>query len=92
MSITEPKPRQVTVHFGGSGKVALQGFGKESSEYGINISRTYDVPSTWSDDEVKAFELETFLKIQEVVEPLIENEHTARMNEQERRIIAGEFE
>lgn len=86
-----PKIKQITVHFGGGGKVALQGYGKESTEYGANVSRTYDIPATWTDNQVAIFELEVYSKLQEQVEPLLQMEHDGRMRIQEQRIVDGEF-
>jgi hypothetical protein len=85
----EPKIKEVSVHWGGGGKVQLEEFGKQTSEYSINISRKYEVPGEWTDSQIAIFELETISAIKEQVEPIIAEEHELRMQERD-RISSGD--
>lgn len=81
--MVEPKIKEVRVHWGGEGKVALRPFGKESSGYGANISRTYEIPSNWTDDQVAVFEREIIESIKENLEPVLQAEHNWRIDAQQ---------
>ena len=74
-----PKIKEIRVHWGGEGKVQLEEYGKQASGYGCNISRTYEIPSDWTDDQVATFELETIQFIKEQLEPVLQAEHDNRM-------------
>jgi hypothetical protein len=81
--MTEPKIKEVRVHWGGQGNVAIQSYGKESSGYSGNITRAYEVPSDWTADQIAIFELEIIAAIQEQLEPFLQAEHDHRMDAQD---------
>lgn len=80
--MAQPKIKEVTVHFGGGGKVQIQQY-VQGSEYGVNISRTYEVPADWTDEQVAVFELETFQSLKDQIEPILQEEHSDRMRARE---------
>lgn len=72
-----PKPPQVTevtVHYHGGGKVALEEYGKESYEYGASVSRKYAIPPHWTESQVRDFEVERILDIRENIDPLLQED------------------
>jgi hypothetical protein len=74
----QPVIKEITVHYGGGGKVQLEQY-VQGSEYGCNISRTYVAPSSWDDNQVAVFELETVEALKEQLEPILQGEHDSRM-------------
>lgn len=78
-----PKIKEIRVHWGGEGKVQLEEYGKQSSGYGCNISRTYEVPEDWDENQIAVFELETMTAIKEQLEPILQGEHDDRMRARE---------
>lgn len=77
--MNEPTIRTVTVHWGGGGKVQLEEYGKQSSEYGCNVSRTYELPEDYTAEQLALFELETIQDIKDQLEPILQEEHDNRM-------------
>lgn len=75
----EPQVTEVRVHYHGGGKVALEEYGKESYEYGASVSRTYTVPSDWTEQQVKDFEILKTLDIRENLDDLLQSERDALM-------------
>jgi hypothetical protein len=76
--MSEPRIKEIRVHYGGGGKVALKDFGKLSSEYSANITRAYEVPGDWTEEQIKIFELETLANIEENLSPILQDEYDAR--------------
>lgn len=77
MSSSEPKVVEVTVHYHGGGKVAIEDYGGESYSYGASASRKYTVPIDWTEDQVADFELQKVLEIRDNLDPLLQVERDA---------------
>lgn len=82
--MSEPKVKEVSIHWGGGGAVQLEEYGKQKSEYGCNITRKYEIPADWDDLDVEQFERETIESIRMQVEPLLQIEHDTRMAAREK--------
>jgi hypothetical protein len=52
----QPQCTEVRIHRGGDGKVAIIDYGKVSSGYSDNITRSYQIPEEWTDEQVEEFE------------------------------------
>lgn len=78
-----PKCTEVRIHRGGDGKVAIMEYGKVSSGYSVNVTRTYRIPEDWSDREVEQFE-DTQLEImKERIDYILDKEFTERWEQRQ---------
>lgn len=81
--MNEPRIKEVRVHFGGEGKVAIKDYGKISSGYSANITRAYEMPSDWTHEQVMAFELRMLTDIHDQLEPVLQAEYDERYDVRE---------
>jgi len=75
----QPKIKEVKVSWSGDGKVSQQ-YSTQVSGYHGGISRSYEVPSSWTDAQVAEFELEVVADLKAQLEPLLQREHDDRVS------------
>jgi hypothetical protein len=85
----EPKVTEIRVQYNGGGKVAIEDYGGESYSYGASVSRNYQIPVDWDEQQVKDFELLKVLEIRENLEPLLQEEHDDLVHQSNAKCHAG---
>lgn len=76
--ITEPRCIEVSVQHSGGGKVAIRDFGKVTSNWGISLSRRYEVPSDWTEEQVDEFQVDRSDHLHQLIEPIDQEEFDTR--------------
>lgn len=68
--MNEPLCVTATISRQQSGNVALKEYGKLSSGYQVFMSRTYQIPEDWTQEQIDEFQLKTHDHLQSLIEPL----------------------
>lgn len=79
--VTEPQCIESRIHRGGDGKVAIMEYGKVSSGYSVNITRSYAIPADWTEEQVTAFEEAKLAEFKERLDPVLDAEFEERWNQ-----------
>lgn len=82
-SLENPVCTSVSVQTNRGGKVAIVDFGKINSGWGISMSRNYDVPTDWTDEQVDGFQLEAVNNLAKLIQPLDQAEYDVRYEAKE---------
>lgn len=77
-----PQVIEVAVNFHGSGKVAIQSYGKETTEFGGSITKRYAIPEDWTPEQVDEFTSAQYDEIQSLVEEKLAPEWEAALSAQ----------
>ena len=83
--MSKPQIVEVSVHFGGEGKIALKDYGKASSGYSANLSQRYSIPEDWTEAQALEFQLSKVAELKAAVEPILQDEWDARWAEKDWR-------
>lgn len=83
MPAKEPRCIESRIHRGGGGKVAIMEYGKVSSDYSVNITRAYEIPAGWTEDQVTEFEAEKLAEFKERLDPVLDDEFEERWNQRQ---------
>jgi hypothetical protein len=78
-----PRILKTSVNYSGGGKVAIKDFGKISSDYYAAITRQWQVPADWTEDQVAVFELEQIEALREQLDPVLQSEFDMRYDRRE---------
>lgn len=76
--ITEPVCTGVSVQTNRGGKIAIVDFGKITSNWGLSMSRQFDIPVDWTQDQIDAFQLEQYENLAALIAPLDQEEYDQR--------------
>jgi hypothetical protein len=68
--ITEPVCIEAATHWSIDGKVAIVDYGKLSSGYSGSMSRRFQVPADWTQEQIDAFQLEQRQHLEDLLEPV----------------------
>lgn len=79
--MSEAKCIETRIHRGGDGKVAIMDYGKVSSGYSVNVTRTYVVPEDWTEDQIEEFELDKLNEFKGRIDPVLDAEFEERWNQ-----------
>lgn len=82
-SADEPRCVEITVSHNAGGKVAINDYGKRSSDWGVFMSQKFLIPDGWTQDQVDEFQLSQHDRIYEMVEALDQREHDLRWEQKE---------
>lgn len=74
----EPRCIEVSVQYSGGGKVAIKEYGKISSNWGVSMSRRYEVPADWDEDQIAEFQVTKRDELKELVDPIDNEEFNER--------------
>jgi hypothetical protein len=74
----EPRCIEVSVQYSGGGKVAIRDFGKITSNWGVSMSRRYEVPEGFSEEDIDAFQVTKRDELKALVEPIDQEEFDLR--------------
>lgn len=66
----EPRCIEVSVTRSGGGKVALQDYGKHTSDWFISMGRRFEIPEGWTQEQIDEFQLEKHDELVGLVDPL----------------------
>ena len=77
-SQTEPVCVEITVSHNAGGKIAINDYGKRTSDWGVFMSQKFTIPPGWTQEEVDAFQLEQHAKLFAAVEEIDQREHDVR--------------
>lgn len=72
---------ETRIHRGGDGKVAIVDYGKISSGYSVNVTRTYTVPEDWDEAQIEAFELAKLAEFKDRIDPILDAEFQERWDQ-----------
>ena len=79
--MSEAKCIESRVHCGGDGKVAIMEYGKVTSGYGANISRTYAIPEDWTEEQLSDFEDQVYYGLKVRVDEILDHEFNERWSQ-----------
>jgi hypothetical protein len=78
LATNEPRCLTVTVSRSQKGNVALKDYGRLSSGYDVFMSRTYEVPENWTEEQVDEFQLAKHDHLVELIEPIDQENYEER--------------
>lgn len=81
MPDSTPQLVETRIHRGGDGKVAIMDYGKVSSGYSVNITRSYQIPEDWDAEQVEEFENQQLDELKVKVDEILDKEFTERWNQ-----------
>lgn len=81
--MSEPKCIEVSVQHSGGGKVAIRDFGKISSGWGLSMSRRYEIPEEWTQEQIDEFQLAQNDHLHKLIEPLDQDEFDERYKQRD---------
>lgn len=68
--LTEPRCIEVACHWAIDGKVAIRDYGKHSSGYSGSMSRRFQIPEGWTQDQIDDFQLAQRQHLEELLDPI----------------------
>lgn len=77
----EPRCIETRIHRGGGGKVAIVDYGRVASDYSVNITRAYEIPADWTDEQVTQFEDEQLAILKTRIDPVLDAEFQERWDQ-----------
>lgn len=81
MPAKTPQCIETRVHRGGDGKVAIMDYGKVSSGYSVNITRSFQVPEGWTSEQVDEFENQQLDELKIKVDGILDKEFEERWSQ-----------
>lgn len=81
--ITEPRCTQVSVQWSVQGKVAIMEYGKITSGYSGSMSRTYEVPEDWTEDQIAEFQEAKRAELREHLDEIDNKEFEERFEQRD---------
>lgn len=82
-NLAEPACIEITVSHSAGGKVAINDFGKRSSDWNIFMSQKFIIPDGWTQEQVDEFQKEQHDKLYQIVDVLDQREHDIRWEAKE---------
>lgn len=81
--MSEPKCIEISVQHSGGGKVAIRDYGKISSNWGVSMTRRYEIPEDWTEEQVDEFQIVKNDHLHELIEIVDQDELDARLAQAE---------
>jgi hypothetical protein len=78
-----PVCTEIVVSATAGGKIAINDYGKRTSDWGIFMSQKFTIPEGWTQDQVDAFHREQYDKLYAKVDELDQREHDVRWEAKE---------
>lgn len=79
----EPVCLEVTVSASAGGKVAINDYGKRSSDWSVFMSEKFQIPPGWTQEQVDAFLDEKYQALYEKVDAIDTREHDIRWEQKQ---------
>lgn len=68
--VSKPRCIEIAVQHSGGGKVAIKEYGKISSNWGLSMSRRFEIPEDWTQDQIDDFQLREHARLMQLIEPI----------------------
>lgn len=81
--MSEPRCIEVSIQHSGGGKVAILEYGKITSNWGLSLSRRYEIPEDWTQENIDEFQLKQHNHLHALIEPLDQAEFDQRYEQRE---------
>lgn len=81
--MAEPRCIEASVQHSGGGKVAILEYGKITSNWGLSMSRRFEIPADWTQEQIDEFQLEQNEHLHKLIEPLDEAEFGDRYEQRD---------
>jgi hypothetical protein len=81
--MAEPKCVEVSVQHSGGGRVTIVDFGKVQSNWGVSMSRRFEIPADWSQKQIDDFQLAENNHLHELIEPIDQDEYEVRYEQRD---------
>jgi hypothetical protein len=81
--MSEVKCIEVSVQHSGGGKVTIVDFGKVQSNWGVSMSRRFEIPADWSDKRIDEFQLAENDRLHKLIEPIDQEEYETRYEQRD---------
>lgn len=79
----EPRCIEASVQYSGGGKVSIKEYGKITSNWGLSMSRRYEIPEDWTEEQIDEFQVAKRQHIFDLVDPIDEGEFQARYKQRD---------
>lgn len=76
--ITQPKCVEISVQHSGGGKVSLRSYGAIQSSWGLSMSRRFEIPEGWTQDQIDEFQIVEHDRLHSLIEPIDQAEFDER--------------
>lgn len=80
MSSEQPKLSEINISFSVGGKVQIIKF-DISSDYHVSLSRKWEIPEDWTNEQAEAWQLEQLAKLRAVVDVVGQKEFDDRFSQ-----------
>lgn len=68
--MSEPRCVQVSVQWNIGGKVAIKEYGKITSNYGASMSRVFEIPEDWTQEQIDEFQVNQRQQLEDLLDPV----------------------
>jgi hypothetical protein len=75
---SEPKCIEISVQHSGGGKVSIRDYGAIQSNWGLSMSRRFEIPEDWTQKQIDEFQLAEHDRLHLLIEPLDQAEFDER--------------
>lgn len=79
----EPKCIEVSVQYSGGGKVAIKEYGKITTNWGVSMSRRYEIPEGMTEEQIDEFQVEKRKELRDLVDPIDQAEFQERYEQRD---------
>lgn len=81
--MSEPRCIEASVQHSGGGTVAIMDYGKIKSNWGLSMSRRFEIPEDWTQNQIDEFQLAQNEHLHQLIEPIDEAEFNERYEQRE---------
>lgn len=78
--MSEPVLKEININFSAGGKVSIIKY-DISSDYHVSASRRYEIPESWTDDEIREFEAKVYEEVRLTVDERAQAEFDERFEQ-----------
>ncbi len=78
-----PVCTEIVVSHSAGGKIAINDYGKRTSDWGIFMSQKFVIPEGWTQEQVDEFQKQEHEKLYNIVDELDQAEHDVRWKAKE---------
>jgi hypothetical protein len=76
--MSEPRCIEIAVQHSGGGKVAIREYGKITSNWGLSMSRRFEIPEDWTQEQIDEFQVTENDRLHKLIEALDQEEFDQR--------------
>jgi hypothetical protein len=81
--MSEPRCVEISVQASGGGKVAIKEYGKIASNWGVSMTRRFEVPEDWDQDQIDEFQIDQRQHLRELIEVIDQAEFDERYEQRD---------